>query len=96
MEIHVFGSGCAKCTAMEHAVSSVVQEMGLDARVHKISDLKAMMAAGVMSIPALSIDGTVVCTGRVPSNAEIRDWLSGGAATALKDGSCGCSCGGSC
>ncbi|MBO6170813.1 MAG: TM0996/MTH895 family glutaredoxin-like protein [Desulfovibrio sp.] len=77
MNIKVYGSGCAGCREVERLVSEVVRASGCDARVEKVSDVKALLAAGVMSTPALSVDGRVVCAGRVPSRAEVAGWLGG-------------------
>ena len=48
---------------------------GSDATVEKITDLREIMALGVLATPAVVIDGSIMCTGRVPSAEEIRDWL---------------------
>ena len=75
MVITVFGPGCARCRETESLVRDVVQELGLAIEVIKVSDFKAMMACGVMSTPALALDGKVLCTGRVPDKAEVVRWL---------------------
>lgn len=77
MNIKVYGPGCAGCRELERLVSDVVRESGYDARVEKVSDFKTMLAAGIISTPALSVDGKVVCAGRVPSRAEVAGWLGG-------------------
>ncbi len=76
MDIKVLGPGCAKCKEAEKIVADAVQEAHSPATVEKITDFKAMMALGVMSTPAVVIDGTVMCTGRVPSKAEVLGWLA--------------------
>ena len=40
---------------------------------------KEMMLLGIMSTPAVVIDGRVICAGRVPSGREVREWIAGGA-----------------
>ena len=40
---------------------------------------KEMMLLGIMSAPAVVIDGRVMCAGRVPSGQEVREWIAGGA-----------------
>lgn len=94
MQIKVFGPGCSKCQETERIVCSAVKEAGVDATVEKVSDFKEMMALGIMSTPAVAIDGKVVCTGHVPSKAEVLDWLSGKGD--CKSGSVKCECGGKC
>ncbi len=94
MEIKVFGPGCAKCTETENLVKQVVAAKDGNITVQKVSDLKEMMAAGVMSTPAVAIDGVVKSTGRVPSKEDIAAWIDGAAGSASSAG--GCCCGGNC
>lgn len=75
MEIKVFGPGCAKCEETERLVSAAVREEGIDATVKKITDFKEMMAHGIMSTPAVAIDGKIMSLGRVPTKDEIKSWL---------------------
>lgn len=77
MEIKVFGPGCAKCAEAENLVRKVAAAKGENITVQKVSNLKEMMAAGVMSTPAIAIDGVVKVTGRVPSKEEIATWIDG-------------------
>lgn len=93
MEITVFGPGCAKCAETENLVKAVAAARdGKGITVRKVSDLKEMMAAGVMSTPAVAVDGVVKSTGRVPSKDEIAAWIDGGSAPASAPQS-GCCCG---
>lgn len=75
MLIKVFGPGCAKCAETENLVRKTVAESGCGADIEKVSDFKEMMANGVMSTPAVSIDGKLMCTGRVPAKKEILEWI---------------------
>ena len=90
MEIKVLGPGCANCVKLEKAVKEVVGELGLDAAVTKVSEIKDIMSYGVMSTPALVVDGQVKVSGRVPGKDEIKRLLQGGSAAG------GCNCGGGC
>ncbi len=93
MEIKVFGPGCAKCTETENLVKEVVAAKGGNSiTVQKVSDLKEMMAAGIMSTPAVAIDGVVKSTGKVPTKEEIAAWIDGGSASASAPQSGGCCC----
>ena len=76
MEIKVYGPGCKKCTQTESLVREAVTELGLDAAVIKVSDMKEMMIAGIMSTPAVVIDGAIKSTGKVPTKDEIKAWLT--------------------
>lgn len=77
MEIKVLGPGCPKCKALEKATREVVEKNKLDATVTKVDDIMEIMKYGVMSTPALVVDGKVVVKGRVPSNDEITKFILG-------------------
>lgn len=76
MEIKILGTGCTKCKSLEKATREVVDELNLDANVTKVEDIMEIMAFGVMTTPALVVDGKVVVKGRVPSNTEIKQFLT--------------------
>lgn len=77
MEIKVLGPGCPKCKTLEKATREVVEKNNIDATITKVEDIMEIMAFGVMSTPALVVDGKVVVKGRVPSNDEIAKLLLG-------------------
>lgn len=77
LHITVFGPGCARCKETEKVVRQAVEHAGIEANVQKVSDLMAMAKAGVLLTPAISINGTVKSAGRIPSEGEIRNWISG-------------------
>lgn len=79
MDITVFGPGCAKCFETENMVRTVAKELGIAANITKVADFKEMMKYGVMSTPAIAIDGKVVCAGRVPVKGEVKEWLENSA-----------------
>ncbi len=76
MEIKILGTGCAKCAALEKATREVVAELNLDANVAKVDDIMEIMTYGIMTTPALVVDGKVVVKGRVPSANEIKQFLT--------------------
>lgn len=67
MEIKVLGPGCANCNKLEDATRKAVEKAGLDATIEKVSDLQEIMSYGVMSTPALVVNGELRVAGRVPS-----------------------------
>lgn len=75
MKIEVLGTGCAKCKTLYEAVKTAVSEKGIEAEVVKVEDMPSIMKYGVMSTPALVIDGKVVFSGKSPSVAEIGKYL---------------------
>ncbi|MCK8045914.1 thioredoxin family protein [Shewanella sp. 1CM18E] len=76
MKIEILGSGCKKCTNLAAEVEQVATEMALEFSVEKVTDMAAILDYGVMSTPAIVIDGTVITAGNVPSKAEIQQLLS--------------------
>ena len=76
MEIKILGTGCPKCKSLEQLTREVVERNGIDATVSKVEDIVAIMNYGVMTTPALVVDGKVVIKGRVPSAEEIRKLLT--------------------
>ena len=76
MKIKVMGPGCPNCEKVEKMVREVVAEKAIAAEVEKVTDFQEMAMAGVLSTPALVIDGQVKCVGKVPSKEEIEAWLS--------------------
>jgi small redox-active disulfide protein 2 len=75
MVIKVLGSGCASCKKLEANAKEAVKELGLDASVEKVEDIKDIMAYGVMKTPALVVDEQVKVMGRVPSVEDIKKYL---------------------
>lgn len=97
MQIKVFGPGCARCTQTEALVKEVAAAKGGDITVEKVSDLQEMMRLGIMSTPAVAIDGVVKSSGKIPTKQEIVSWIDGAAPAAdAKPQSGGCGCGGNC
>jgi len=76
MNIQILGTGCPKCKALEKAAKEAVAEAGIDATVTKVEDIVDIMNFGVMTTPALVVDGKVVVKGRVPGVAEIKALLT--------------------
>jgi small redox-active disulfide protein 2 len=76
MEIKVLGTGCAKCKSLEKATIEAVEKAGIQATVTKVEDIVEIMQYGVMSTPALMVDGKVLVKGRVPSVEELTKLLT--------------------
>jgi len=68
----VIGPGCAKCKTLAQFTEQAVKELGVTAEINKVTDLKQIMALGVMMTPALAVNGTIKVVGKVPSVAEIK------------------------
>jgi small redox-active disulfide protein 2 len=76
MEIKILGTGCPKCKALEKVTRDVVAENSIEANVIKVEDIMDIMKFGIMTTPALVIDGKVVLKGYVPSKEEVKKLLT--------------------
>jgi small redox-active disulfide protein 2 len=76
MDIKVLGTGCSSCQTLERRVQKAVNATGSEVSVEKIEDMQQIMEYGVMSMPALVVDGEVETSGQVPSVAELKDLLN--------------------
>ena len=76
-KIAVYGPGCVKCKKAEENVRQVLAETGIQATVEHVTEMQAIVAAGVMSTPAVAIDGVIKLSGRVPTTTELRQWIAG-------------------
>ena len=75
MKIQVLGTGCAKCKQLTANAERAVAELGLAATVEKVEDLREIMAFGVMTTPALAVDGVVKAAGKVLSPEAVKKLL---------------------
>jgi small redox-active disulfide protein 2 len=72
MIIKVLGTGCTKCKNLEENARKAVEELGLDAAVEKVTEIKDIMKYGVMKTPALVVDEKVKAMGRVLTVQDIK------------------------
>jgi small redox-active disulfide protein 2 len=70
--IQVLGTGCSKCQMLMKNTESAVKELGIDAEISKVTDIKEIMGFNVMSTPALAVDGKVVSSGKSLKTDEIK------------------------
>ena len=75
MKIEILGMGCANCNKLYQNALEAVKLSGKEFEVIKVEDIQKIMAYGVMSTPALAIDGVVKVAGRVPKVEEIKEWI---------------------
>ena len=75
MEIKVCGPGCTNCNKAVAIVREAVAEVGIVAEILKITDFAEMAKLGVLSTPAIIINGKIMCVGKVPSKNEVLAWL---------------------
>lgn len=75
MRIKILGTGCSKCRKLEENTKNAVKELGIDATIEKVKDIREMVAYGVMNVPALVVDDEVKVAGKVISSEEIKKYL---------------------
>ena len=68
----MLGSGCAKCNALEQAAREALAELGMETTFDHVTDFTQIAAYGVMSTPALVVDGKVVSYGKVLKKDEAK------------------------
>ncbi|MDZ7652380.1 MAG: thioredoxin family protein [Burkholderiaceae bacterium] len=77
MKVEVLGTGCANCKRTVQIVEDVAKANGVTIDLVKVEDLPKIMAYGVMSTPAVVVDGKVVHAGGIPTRDKVGQWLAG-------------------
>lgn len=77
MKIEVLGPGCPKCMNVEQNVKKALAELAIQADVEKVTDIQRIIQKGVLSTPALVINGTVVLQGKNPSVEQLKQLIAG-------------------
>ena len=81
MDVKVLGPGCMKCKKLYEQVDKAIQQLGVNAALAKVEKIDEIMRYGVLSTPALVINGEVKVAGRLPADAELTKWLTTAAAS---------------
>ena len=76
LTIKVLGSGCANCKKVEEIARQAVAALGVEAEVAKVTSYNDILSYNILSTPGLVINEKVVCSGRIPTQAEITTWLA--------------------
>ena len=72
MKIEVLGPGCKRCHTLEENVRAAVQEMGVEAEIAMVSDIREIAARGVLMTPGLVVDGQTVASGHLLSVNQVK------------------------
>lgn len=75
MKIEILGMGCKKCSDLMDNTKKAATELNLEAEFVKVEDIKTIMSYGVMTTPALVVDGVVKVSGKIPNIEEIKALL---------------------
>ena len=76
MKIKVLGPGCARCHQLEQTTREAVKDLGIDAEIDYVKDIKKIMEYPILTTPGLAIDEKLVCSGRVPTKAEVTTFIT--------------------
>jgi small redox-active disulfide protein 2 len=75
ISIKVLGPGCGNCLNLAAVAQNAVTHLGLAANISKVTDYGEMMRYDLMATPGLVINEKLVSAGRIPSVAEVVNWL---------------------
>ena len=74
--IKVLGSGCPNCRRLEAVARQAATQLGIEARIEKITNHEEIHQYPILATPGLVINEKLVSAGRVPSTAEVTTWLA--------------------
>lgn len=69
--LQILGTGCRNCEKLAEATEAAARHLGIQCRIEKVTEIEKIMAFGVMSTPALAVDGKVKFSGKVLTAEEI-------------------------
>jgi len=75
LEVLVLGTGCFSCNQLEKDILAVLSETGIKAAFSHITDPSMIVQYGILSPPALIINGKVKSKGTLPVKSMIKKWL---------------------
>lgn len=76
IDIKVLGPGCSNCEKVEQIARRAAANMGMEARITKVTDRQVMQGYGLLATPGLVINEKLVCGGRIPGDSEVMTWLA--------------------
>ena len=76
MKIKILGPGCARCDQLEKTTKEVVKELGIDVSLEHVKDVKEIMEYPILHTPGLVLNEELVCSGRVPTKAEVTTYIT--------------------
>ena len=75
-KIQILGTGCPKCKLLMANAETAIKALGVEAQIEKVEKIADIMKFGVMSTPALVVDGAVKSVGKVLSPDDIKKYLA--------------------
>ena len=74
--IQILGTGCPKCKQLYANTEAAVKALGIEARIEKVEKIPEIMKFGVMTTPALVVDGKVKSAGKLLATEDIQKLLN--------------------
>jgi len=74
--IKVLGSGCRNCEITANVIALAAKQANIEIELEKVTDIVEIMAYGVMSTPAVVIDGKLVHSGGIPGPDQVKAWVA--------------------
>jgi len=74
-KLQILGTGCPKCSELAVRARQAAEELGIEYEILKVTEIPEIMSFGVMSTPALVLDGEVKVSGKVPGVEEIKEMI---------------------
>ena len=75
MKIQILGTGCHKCRKLEENAKKAVEELNLDKKKKKITDLNEIMKYSILMTPGFAINKNIKSAGKVLTFDQIKDYL---------------------
>jgi small redox-active disulfide protein 2 len=76
IKIKVFGSGCPTCKKLYGHVKQIAADLGRETEVHYITDFQKITEAGIMSLPAVTVNDKIIMAGLIPGPEKIKKLIS--------------------
>jgi len=76
LSIKVLGPGCANCVKVAQLAQQAVNSLSVEAQIEKVTEMPEIIKYRVLATPALVINEKLVCAGRIPTPAEVTDWVT--------------------
>jgi small redox-active disulfide protein 2 len=76
-KLQILGGGCAKCGKLAEVTKQAATELGIEFEIEKVTEMAKIIEFGVMTTPALVVDGDVKVSGKVPSLADVKKMIGG-------------------
>lgn len=76
-KLQILGGGCARCETLAETTEAAAKRLGIEYEIEKVTDLNEITNFGVMTTPALAVDGVVKVAGRIPTVEEIEEMIGG-------------------